>query len=207
VLFDCGAFPGVVYGFGRRAAELPDAVRRHYGVGDRDDAFVPLSMWIAVRCAEEGAWFGHNLASANLLLEGAARLPGLATFTKALGLLVTRARRQYGATQWASPALGLHLGLGPLRVLSAYTPAHTHAETLSYRLEVDERHLLRCLQGRSREGAPARAPDLVVDAGDEAALRALQERIEAGEAWELIHADRTASKQAQRLHLQRVSGR
>src|SRR5690349_18219483 len=35
VLFDCGAFPGIVFGFGRRSRE--------------DGAFVPLSMWVAVR--------------------------------------------------------------------------------------------------------------------------------------------------------------
>ena len=32
-----------------------------------DDQFLPLSMWVAIRCAEDGAWFGHNLSSANLV--------------------------------------------------------------------------------------------------------------------------------------------
>jgi hypothetical protein len=43
----------------------------------------------------------------------------------------------------------------------------------------------------------------VLDAGDTAAMHALQERIEAGEAWELVRADRAAPPRPQRLHLRR----
>lgn len=200
VLFDCGELPGIVYGFGRRARELPEKVRAHYHVLDRDDAFVPLSMWVAVRCAEEGAWFGHNLSSANLLLEGEDRLPGLATVTKAFGIRLARAQKQYGATQWGSESIGLHLRFGEMHLLSAFTPAHTHPETLSYRIDVDEERLWACLQaGWTR---PVIAPDRVLDAGDSAGILALHQEIESGARWRLVRAERAAA--GQRLHLARA---
>jgi hypothetical protein len=202
VLFDCGEFPGVVYGFGRRAATLSRRLRRHYRVEDHDDAFVPLSMWVAIRCAEEGAWFGHNLSSANLMLDDDAQLPGLATLTKALGVRVTRAAKQYGATQWDSESVALHLRFGEMNLLSAYTPAHTHAETLSYRIDVDEARLKDALAaGFRRPDLPA---DRVFDANDTAALRALHDDIEAGQRWQLVRAERAHDERPQRLHVRRV---
>ena len=202
VLFDCGALPGIVYGFGRRAADLPVAVRAHYQVLDRDDVFVPLSMWVAIRAAEEGAWFGHNLSSANPLLDPDG-LPGLGTLTKALGLRLARARVQYGATQWRSPSLGLHLRFGDLVLLSAFTPAHTHAETLCYRLDVDEARLESCLTAGWRR--PQIEGDRILDATDSAGIRALHDEIEAGARVRLVRAERT--EEGQRLHLCRSSDR
>lgn len=203
VLFDCGEFPGIVYGFGRRAAELPAKVRRHYRVegSDRDEAFVPLSMWVAIRCAEEGAWFGHNLSSANLLLEGEAALPGLATVTKALGMRVTRAVRQYGATQWDSESLGVHLRFGEMNLVSAYTPAHTHAETLAYCIEVSEERLRACLTAGWRP--PEIEADRVIEAGDAAAMRALQADLERGERWQIVACERATGGKPQRALLRR----
>jgi hypothetical protein len=200
VLFDCGALPGVVYGFGKRAGDLPDAARAHYRVLDRDDVFVPLSMWVAIRAAPEGAWLGHNLSSANLLLDGSAALPGLGTLTKALGLELAGARSQYGATQWASPALALHLRFGDLHLLSAVTPAHTHEETLAYRLEVDEARLWSCLQAGWERPAPA--IERTLDASDSASLLALHHEIEAGARWRVVGVERAERAGAgQRVHL------
>lgn len=202
VLFDCGEFPGVVFGFGRRASGLSGELRRRFGVEDRacDDAFVPLSMWVAIRCAEDRAWFGHNLSSVNVLATGSDALPGLATLTKAFGVKVARAERQYGATQWASGSIGLHLKLGDMRLLSAFTPAHTHPETLSYRIEVDEASLTRSL--RREPWAATRHGDRVLDADDASGIRALQDELERGEAWTLVRAERRPGA-AQRLHLVR----
>ena len=203
VLFDCGEFPGIVYGFGRRAKDLPERIRRHYHVLDRDDAFVPLTMWVAIRCAEEGAWFGHNLSSANLLLEGADALPGLATLTKAMGMRLTRATKQYGATQWDSDSVALHLRYGEMNLLSAFTPAHTHEETLSYLIEVDERRLWGCLQAGWKR--PEIATDRTLDAGDRPAILALHEAIERGEKWQMVRCDRAVpNERPQRLHLRKL---
>ena len=198
VLFDCGEFPGVVFGFGTRAAALPAEARAAYHVTDRDDAFVPLSMWVAIRCAESGAWFGHNLSSANLILKGDSALPGLATLTKALGVKVTRGTKQYGATQWSSGSIGLHLRLGPMRVLSAYTPAHTHAETLAYLIDVDHQRLTASLLNGWT--ANASQGERILDSDDKAAIRTLHDELEAGAKWTMIRAERREGA-AQRLHL------
>jgi len=197
VLFDCGEFPGICYGFGRRARDLPPKLRAHYRVLDRDDVFVPLSMWVAIRCAEDGAWFGHNLSSANLLFEGDDKLPGLATVTKALGIQLARARKQYGATQWDSDSVALHLRYGDMRLLSAFTPAHTHEETLSYRIDVDEERLWGCLQAGWER--PTTEPDRVLASGDSAGIRALHDEIEAGARWRLVRVER--AEVGQKLHL------
>lgn len=198
VMFDCGEFPGIVFGFGMRARDLPDYARHAYEVTDRDDAFVPLSMWVAIRCAEDGAWFGHNLSSANLILKGDHALPGLALITKALGVKLTRATKQYGATQWASSSIGLHLRLGDMEILSAYTPAHTHPETFSYRIDVDDERLVSSMMDGWR--APEPTGDRVLPGDDAVAIRALHDEIEQGARWQLIRAERREGQPAL-LHL------
>lgn len=203
VLFDCGEFPGIVSGFGRVARDLPQDVRRAYGVeGEaRDEVFVPLSMWIAIRCAEEGAWFGHNLASANLVARSEP-LSGLATLTKAIGIQIARATRQYGATQWSSASLNIHLSMGQMTLLSAYTPAHTHPETFVYRIDVDRARVAAPLEeGWQR---PTSGGDRFVDAGDTEAIEALHAELEAGRQ---IHLLRVERREGEPNRLWLVSGR
>ncbi|OIP42391.1 MAG: hypothetical protein AUK47_04590 [Deltaproteobacteria bacterium CG2_30_63_29] len=206
VLFDCGEFPGMVFGFGKRASELSPGVRVRYHVGDDDldwdsratrhragskrassvptrDRFVPLSMWVAIPCVEPGAWFGHNLSSANLVL-GDDALPGLGTLTKLLGMKCAKVRKQYGATQWDSTSLSIHLTLGELELLSAYTPAHTHEETFSYLLEVDDARLEAILSEGWQK--PALDHDRLMNAEDSDAIRALHRELEAGARHQLI---------------------
>lgn len=202
VLFDCGEFPGIVFGFGKRARDLSPRLRDRYRVGlpVSDDAFVPLSMWVAIRCAEEGAWFGHNLSSANVMGEPHDALPGLATITKVFGVKLARSSKQYGATQWKSGSLALHLKLGEMHVLSAYTPAHTHAETLAYRVDVDDVRLVQSLQ-------PGYAPaatqgERVLAADDVEGMHALHDALERGERWTVIRAE-ARGPQAQLVHLVR----
>lgn len=179
VLFDCGEFPGIVFGFGRRASEIGDELRRAYNVigPSYNDVFVPLSMWVAIRCAEDGAWFGHNLSSSNYVAQ-TEPLSGLGTITKSYGVRVARIVRQYGATQWSSTSINLHLALGEMNLLNAYTPAHTHVETFTYRMDVSaERVSAPLLPGFRR---PVDGGDRFVDSDDPGAIRALQDEIEQG---------------------------
>jgi hypothetical protein len=188
VLFDCGEFPGIVFGFGKKAALLEDDVRDAYQVTgpEYDESFVPLSMWVALACAEPNAWFGHNLSSANLVAR-TAPLPGLATITKAYGIAVTQATRQYGATQWSSSSLNIHLSLGTLQLLCAYTPAHTHPETFAYRIDVDEEALTAPLrQGFSR---PQDGGDRLIEDNDSQAIRELHDDIENGARYSLYRTE------------------
>lgn len=202
VLFDCGEFPGIVFGFGREAHRLGPRARKHYQVegAAHDGTFVPLSMWVAIRCAEEGAWFGHNLSSANVVLDAAEALGGLATLTKAVGVKLTRANKQYGATQWDSASIGLHLRLGDMQLLSAYTPAHTHPETFAYRIDVADAVLTRSLlQGYA---APKTEGERILRADDHDGIRKLHDDLERGEKWTLVRAERREGG-PQRLHLRR----
>ncbi|MCH9686444.1 MAG: hypothetical protein K0V04_33735 [Deltaproteobacteria bacterium] len=179
VLFDCGEFPGIVFGFGRPARELGNELRRAYNVigPSYNDVFVPLSMWVAIRCAEDGAWFGHNLSSSNYVAQ-TEPLSGLGTITKAYGVRLAKIRKQYGATQWASTSINLHLALGQMKLLGAYTPAHTHVETFSYRIDVDEQQLAAPLRPGWRR--PSDGGDRFVDSDNPGSIRALQDEIEQG---------------------------
>ncbi len=188
VLFDCGEFPGIVFGFARKAKDLPVELRRAYDVVDseRDEDLVPLSMWVAIRCAQDRAWFGHNLSSSNYVAK-TEPLPGLGTITKVFGIRVARVFHQYGATQWASTSLNIHLSLGDMILLGAYTPAHTHVETFTYRIDVDEQRLVAPLgPGWTRDTSGG---DRFVDADDPGAIRELHGEIEAGRRFRLVRTE------------------
>ncbi len=199
VLFDCGEFPGIVFGFGRKAADLGDELRRAYDVigPSYNDVFVPLSMWVAIRCAEDGAWFGHNLSSSNYVAQ-TDPLSGLGTITKSYGVKLARVRRQYGATQWASNSIALHMALGEMNLLNAYTPAHTHVETFTYRIDVtDDRVSAPLLPGWRR---PHEGGDRYLDSDDPGAIRSLQDELEQG-ARLVLHRIEPKPGHAQRLWL------
>jgi hypothetical protein len=209
VLFDCGEFPGIVFGFGKPARELGPALRAAYHVegATHDDVYVPLSMWVAIRCAEDGAWFGHNLSSCNYVpsvAEAGEALPGLGTITKAYGVRLAKISKQYGATQWASNSLGLHLSLGDMQLLNAYTPAHTHEESFTYRIDVDVDRLVAPMRaGWQRESTGG---DRVIDADDSQAIRALHDDIEAGGRFRLVRVEaRGGSTDTQRLWVETLS--
>ena len=200
VLFDCGEFPGIVFGFGRLAKHLTEDLRRAYDVvaPERDESFVPLSMWVAIRCAEDGSWFGHNLSSSNYTAK-ARPLPGLGTLTKIFGVRLARVQRQYGATQWTSTSLNIHLALGSMELLGAYTPAHTHAETFTYRVDIEDARLTAPLQRgwvRETEGG-----DRYVDSDDPGAIRELHGEIEAGRRFRLVRVE-SRTNVGQRLWLE-----
>ncbi len=200
VLFDCGEFPGIVFGFGRRASELGDELRRAYDVigPGYNDVFVPLSMWVAIRCAEDGAWFGHNLSSSNYVAQ-TEPLSGLGTITKSYAVKMARIRKQYGATQWSSTSINLHLALGEMNLLNAYTPAHTHPETFTYRIDVTDERVSAPLRPGWRR--PTEGGDRYIDSDDPGAIRALQDEIEAGARLRL-HRVEPRQGHCQRLWLQ-----
>lgn len=199
VLFDCGEFPGIVFGFGRRASDLGDELRRAYDVigPATNDVFVPLSMWVAIRCAEDGAWFGHNLSSSNYVAQ-TEPLSGLGTITKSFGIALTQAAKQYGATQWSSTSINLHLALGEMTLLNAYTPAHTHVETFTYRINTSYERISAPLRPGWRR--PADGGDRHIDSDDPGAIRGLQDEIEKGAVLRLHRVERRHGG-AQRLWL------
>ncbi len=197
-IFFAGAeLPGFIYGFAIPVEELSDDEKSLLEVPDAYRGPVPISMYIAIPMFESGAWFGHNLASLNRLLPQRG-LRYLATMTKTLGLAAYKTRECYGATQWNSQSIGVHTRFGPLDLLTAYTPAHSFAETLSYHVSVDAQ-VLRAAMGDPQVQLPRRPrADFYIHADRPEEMIALQKRIEAGARFQIC--DRPAQVGAQAVY-------
>jgi hypothetical protein len=184
VFYDCAELPGAIFGLGRPAATLWPKARELFQVPQDYDGIVPLSMYIAIPMSMRGVWFGHNLASIAPVLRtagfDAVDLRGLGSLTKGLALKCFGVQWFWGATQWLSTALFIHVKFGPLKLATAYTPAHLEQETLTYGFEVTD-DKLRASMGDRAVRIERPAVDFWVDSHDTDGLRALQDRIEAGE--------------------------
>jgi len=181
VFYDCAECPGGIFGFARPASQTPQWVRRALGVEDGDEGPVPVSMFVGIPMLEPGAWHTYTLCSVNEVAPGAAPA-SLRLLTAAAGLQVFGVRRAYGATQWRSPKLAVHARFGPMRLLTAWTPAHSDPTTLTFRSEVTPESIAAALD------PPAPLPDDVwwIDCDDGPALRKLQVDIEAGRAIDVV---------------------
>ncbi|TNF28979.1 MAG: hypothetical protein EP329_16800 [Deltaproteobacteria bacterium] len=193
VFYNCAELPGFIYGFALEADALSASERDLMGVPAGWSGPVPFSMYIAIPMHEPGSWFGHNLCSLNRTFPQRG-FDGLGTITKAIALAAFKVERFYGATQWLSKALHIHTRFGPLDLYTAYTPAHSMAETLTYGFEVTTEKL------RYAAGDPAATmrypePDITLDARDVPAMQDLQRRIEAGERFVLAGAPSTRGVQ------------
>lgn len=178
VFFDGAELPGGIVGLARPAEALSARARALFRLPEGATGLVPLSMFIAIPTHQPGEWMGHNLASLGPMLPD-ARLGGLASYSKALGLAVFRAERQVGVTQWNSVALAVHTRLGPLELLTAWTPAHSEPWSLTYRAQITEA-ALRSLAREPGAALPRPEPERWIHSDDHAAMQALQAQIEAG---------------------------
>ncbi len=136
VFYDCAIIPGFVAGFAMRTSALPPAIRKVVRQA-ADLEWTPLSLFIIIPTMAKGQWVAHNLCAVNSLLEEKDRLYGLGFLSKAFGLWYANVESCLGMTQWGSPALKLHSHYGHMRIVTAYTPVHSHAKTITYRVEVD----------------------------------------------------------------------
>lgn len=157
VFYDCGVIPGFVAGFAARPSALTPAMRKALDpslfpastttvktskvlteVKSIDEMeWVPLSLFIIIPTMHKGEWVAHNLCSVNSLVEKEDQLYGLGFLSKAFGLWYANVEQCTGMTQWGSPALKLHSNYGHLEVIGAYAPVHSHAKTVTYRVEVN----------------------------------------------------------------------
>jgi hypothetical protein len=182
VFYDCAIMPGVTSGFAVHRDAAPDSLKS-IAKPAPDSEWIPLSLFITIPTMRPGEWVAHNLSSINSVVPGADRLYGLGFLTKAFGLWYANIETCCGMTQWRSPALRLHSHYGDLEVITAYTPSHTIAQTLTYSLKVNipewDRFFTHSRPERFyRQYVPA-GPK-VQRAGD-ASLQALQRRLEEGE--------------------------
>lgn len=137
VFYDCAVMPGLVAGYAMRTKALPEAIKSvmRWSVAHE---WTPLSLFIAIPTIHKGEWVAHNLSSINSLLKNKQdQLYGLGFMTKAFGLWYANMDQCSGMTQWGSPALKLHSYYGHMEIVGAYAPVHSHAKTITYRVEVN----------------------------------------------------------------------
>jgi hypothetical protein len=188
VFYDCAVMPGAVFGLGRPAKEVDFWVRAALEVPEDYEGIVPLSVFIAIPMLEPGAWNLYTLCDINNIAPGAGPA-GLSLLTIGLGIKVFRMRRLLGTTQWRAPKLDRVAGLGPLDVVTAYTPAHSFVRTLTFSTEIDDDRLQGLLLGQRVHPASPVATHLL-DVDDDEMLRALQADVEAGQRWKIVGPSR-----------------
>ena len=138
VFYDCGLIPGIVAGFAYRTEKLPPVIRQTFGESLLKTDWTPISLFIAIPCVNKNEWVAHNLSSINALLtQKEDRFYGLGFLTKAFALWFENIEKLCGMTQWESPALKLHANYGEFEILTAYTPNHSHAKTMTYRCDLN----------------------------------------------------------------------
>ncbi len=195
VFYDCAIIPGFVAGFAMRTSKLPDSIRKVMRTSPEQE-WTPLSLFIIIPTMAKGQWVAHNLCAINSMLPEPDRLYGLGFLSKAFGLWYANVESCLGMTQWGSPALKLHTHYGDMQIVTAYTPVHSHAKTITYRVEVDtnawekffsRREDLAFLEKYSPSG-------LILDPKSEQSMIELHSRIQNGEGPYFLSAAEIASK-------------
>jgi hypothetical protein len=203
ILLDGAGLSGAIIGLALDAKHASAGARELLGIESSQAGPLPYSMYIAIPSFEADTWVGHNLASLAARRPAGENLRGLGSLTKALALRALGASRQLGAAQWDSVALKVHTRMGPLQLLTAWTPAHTKPATFTYRAQIDE-DCLRHLAGDpgGRVSRPEAEEHLRTD--DHQAMQALQRRIESGERWCIAGPPETRGAGAPRVPLARM---
>jgi hypothetical protein len=197
VFYDCAIVPGFVAGFAARTSSLPRDVREAIGV-DESQEWTPLSLFIIIpTMSKDGEWVAHNLCSVNSILPKEKQFYGIGFISKAFGLWYANVKTCCGMTQWGSPSVRLHSHYGDFEILTAYTPVHTHARTVTYRLLVDVNVWPEFFTKKERKGFQERyiGAGFEVDPKDEASLIAFQRRIEKGEGPFFLDGQETRIKE------------
>ena len=136
VFYDCAVMPGFVAGFAMKTKHLPESFKKVLRTSDQYE-WTPISLFIIIPTMKKGEWVAHNLCAVNSLVQEKDRFYGLGFLSKAFGLWYANVETCCGMTQWGNAALKLHSHYGHLQILTSYTPVHSHAETITYRSEVN----------------------------------------------------------------------
>ncbi|MGE4133211.1 MAG: hypothetical protein AB7F86_16330 [Bdellovibrionales bacterium] len=181
VFYDCAIVPGFVAGYAiRRESATPEMLKILQPEVGQD--WLPVSLFIMIPTMAEKEWVAHNLCSINSLIPREQGFYGLGFLTKAFGLWYANVDVLCGITQWTSPAMRLHTHYGDFEVLTAYTPIHSHATTLTYRMVTDAGEWQRFFtQTQSTAfGDKYQESGFEVDPKDEKSLIGFQRRLEEG---------------------------
>lgn len=193
VFYDCAVLPGFVAGFAmHRSRATTELLKLLQPQGD----WLPISLFIIIPTMAPTEWVAHNLCSVNSLVPPEQSIYGLGFLTKAFGLWYANVQVLCGVTQWTSPSMRLHTHYGDFEVLTAYTPVHSYARTLTYRMVTDSKEWKRFF---SREQAPDfnekyEPAGFTVDPKDEESLKSFQRRLEAKGARYYLNASQIRSQ-------------
>lgn len=150
VFYDCAIMPGFVAGFAMHRSMASEEILNILQPKEGTE-WLPISLFIIIPAMAAKEWIAHNLCSINSLISPASQVYGLGFLTKAFGLWYANVEMLCGVTQWGSPAVRLHTHYGDFEVLTAYTPVHSYARTLTYRMVTDSKEWKRFF---SKEQAP-----------------------------------------------------
>lgn len=181
VFYDCAVMPGFVCGFARRTSTF-NPREKHILEVNPELEWTPISLFIIIPTLRPGEWVAHNLCTANSLVDEEDKIYALGFLTKAFGLWYANVEVLCGMTQWHSPARRLHSHYGPFEVLTAYTPVHSYARTLTYRSRLDFRYWPSFFETDKQSLVAHYKPaGFQVDPSDEGSLKSLQLKIERDE--------------------------
>ncbi len=183
VFYDCAVMPGFITGFAARTSSLDVEVKKRLKVNENLE-WTPLSLFIVIPTPETGRWMAHNLGSMNAFVDKKHKLSGLGFLSKAFALWYGNIRELYGVAQWNSPALKLHANYGPLEIVTAYTPIHDYANSITYRVWIDTlywEHFLDEAKDNSQFLNKFQESGLIVEPNNNQNLIDIQTRIEAEE--------------------------
>lgn len=182
VFFDCAVTPGFVAGFAIRTKALDPKIREKLNLTSHHE-WTPLSLFIIIpTMSREGEWVAHNLCSVNSLLPKEEGFYGLGFLSKAFGLWYANVKICCGFTQWGNAAIKLHSYYGPFQILTAYTPLHSYARTLTYRVQVNTEmwpHFFNKKPLANFERKFKNSGETIVPNDDKSLIR-LQKRLELG---------------------------
>ncbi len=180
VFYDCAIMPGFVCGFARRTSSFNHREKNILEVNP-DLEWTPISLFIIIPTLRQGEWVAHNLCTVNSLVDADDKIYALGFLTKAFGLWYANVEVLCGMTQWESPAIRLHSHYGPFEVLTAYTPVHSYARTLTYRSRLNFDYWPSFFTQDSSLASGYRYAGFEVDPKSEDSLKQVQARIESGE--------------------------
>jgi len=192
VFYDCAVVPGAIFGFARPARDLEPWLREGLELSDDYDGLVPVSLFIAIPTPNRKQWIGYTLCSINEIAAGGAP-EGLWRLTLAMGTAALRIDSMRSTTRWRTPGLGVYASMGPLELVTAWTPAHDVPETVTFDICTDDESRARLL---SSAHAPTQA-HRYLNADDADGLIALQREIEAGHRWAIVGPARIRGAETQ----------
>jgi len=180
VFYDCAILPGFISGFAHKTETLSPLLRKIIGEENLLGEWTPISMFIAIPSMSKGEWVAHNLSSINSLIPKEERFYGLGFLSKAFGLAYSNIDICCGVTQWGSPSVRLHSHYGYFEVITAYTPAHSYANSVTYRLKTNPSEWERFFTKETDPDFVNRfeSAGFEVDPMDDESLKSFQRRIE-----------------------------